>query len=97
LVLGSHSMVLQWPRSPRQEVNESIFQLKWNFSKWPAHPKRRNLSSWQLGLARICLCSWNRLRKAINLNEKRGTGTVLNHDLIHLSIQSLFLFPQTLI
>lgn len=51
------STVLHWPRSPSQEVNESIFQLKWNFSKGPAHPKKRNLSSWQSCLARICLCS----------------------------------------
>ena len=49
-------VVLHWPRSPSQEVNESIFQLKWNFSKGPAHPEKRNLSSWQSGLARICLC-----------------------------------------
>lgn len=98
LLLGSHGVVLCWPKNPCQEVNESIFQLQWNFSKRPTHPEKRNLSSWQSGLARICFCSWNRLRKAINLNGRGKKGKKLGqHLLIHVSIHSLFSFPQTVI
>lgn len=98
-LLGSYVMVLCWPKNPCQEVNESIFQLKWNFSKRPTHPEKRNLSSWQSGLARICFCSRNSLRKAINLNgrEKKKGKKLGQYLLIHVSIHSLFSFPQTLI